>query len=608
MVPPCRDRLSYLPAEVLADIFSHLVPDPPAPLSRRLLPYSRTAKLARVQITSVKQLNSFVDTVKASPQLGGYVRSLALDLREPTETILALETAFNDTLVEALALLPAVKEVDAVNWMTTSFLLSDNAVAAVAAHPLHTLRLSILLTQLNSLDFITYRLALLARYPRLRNVEITVLPFDPGSTSAVAFDLFPASDLAPAALDMAPIAQVEKLALVGALCDQRVVNILRAFRGVRELDLVDSFASRHLAPALAALDPSALRALVLRRYLVVPPPVDLPAQETDWARFAHLNELALDMPIGSPDALAAALPSFSNLSRVVFGASSDPSAALVQYLVANRLPPLREVVLSHVTGMVGEPLSPESLPAVASWLNAMRDASHDDASDDAGAAPGPSPPFPLAGWRLPLWSADFTPSDAEALFPLARTVGVALRGTFISACLTTFVLDRQVDLWLGGDGDGAESGAAVRDMGADEREVICDKSFWDALALRYAARLLEGMGEGGAAGGVLDDERMGASSSFAPSLSRVRSSSRLTQSPSCCRSFVESQKHLFLLHSSLSSPRLAQPRLQPGAPLRQLTRSAKLTRPAWPSSTPTRRDGAGTTSCRSASVLSARFP
>ncbi|GAA5893988.1 hypothetical protein JCM8208_001300 [Rhodotorula glutinis] len=499
---PSRDRLSYLPAEVLADIFSHLAPNPPIPLSRRLLPYSRTAKLARVDISSVKQLNSFVETVKGAPGLGGYVRGLTLSLRETTEAILALETAFHDTLGEALALLPAVKEVDAVDWMTTSFLLSDNAVAAVAAHPLHTLRLSILLTQLNSLDFITYRLALLARYPRLRRVEITVLPFDPGSTTAVAFDLFPASDLAPAALDMAPIAQVDKLVLVGALCDQRVVNILRAFRGVRDVDLVDSFASRHIAPALAALDPSALHTLSLRRCLVVPPPVDLPMQETDWARFAHLHEFSLDMPIGSPDALAAALPSFNNLSRVVFRAGSDPSAALVQHLVAHRPPLLHEVVLSHVTGMVGAPLSPESVPAVASWFETMSDAVvASRTSDDPGAVVRAVPPFPLDDWRLPLWTADFTPSDAEALLPVARAAGVALGGTFISACLTTFVLDRQVDLWLGGD----ESGAAVRDMGDDEREVICDRSFWDALALRYAARLLEGMDGGAAAAG---DESM----------------------------------------------------------------------------------------------------
>ncbi|GAA5927475.1 hypothetical protein JCM3775_005994 [Rhodotorula graminis] len=500
-----RDRLSYLPAEVLADIFSYLAPNPPAPLSRRLLPYSRTAKLARVDIQSVKQLKSFVDTVKGTPALGGYVRSLTLNLRDTTETILALETAFNDTLGEALALLPAVKEVDAVDWMTTSFLLSDNAVAAAAAHPLHTLRLSILLTQLNSLDFVTYRLALLARYPRLRKVEITVLPFDPGSTSAVAFDLFPASDLAPAALDMAPIAQVDKLVVVGALCDQRVVNILRAFHGVRDVELADTFASRHIAPALAALDPSALRGLVLRRYLV-PPPVDLPAQETDWARFANVHELSFALPIGSPDALAAALPSFSNLSRVVFGAGSDPSAALVQHLVAHRPPLLREVVLSHVTGMVGESLSPESVPAVASWLEAMTAAviasRSPDASDDPGAAARAVPPFPLDGWLLPQWCPDFTPSDAEALLPLARSVGVALGGTFISACLTTYVLDRQVDLWLGHDG---ESGAGVRDMGDDEREVICDRSFWDALALRYAARLLEGTDGGGGAAAAGDE-------------------------------------------------------------------------------------------------------
>ncbi|BGP47057.1 hypothetical protein JCM10450v2_002909 [Rhodotorula kratochvilovae] len=471
------DRFSLLPPEVLSDIFSYLAPDPPLALSRRLLPYSRTSRLAHVEINTFRQLQRFADTLRTAPNLSGYVRTFAVALREPTEAILALETSFNDTLRETLALLPALKEVQAVNWMTTSFLLSENA-AGHTCRDVHTLRLTVLLTQLTSLDFITYRLALLSRYPRLRKLEVMVLPFDPGSSSATAFDLFPASDLAPPALDMAPLKHIEQLVLGGALCDQRVVNVLRAFQGVAEVVLLDSFTSRHIAPALAALDTSAIRTLILQRLVGAPPPVDLPPQETDWTRFANVHELVLGMPIPSPEALALALPSFANLVRVGFGAGSDPSAALVQHLLAHRPPLLRQVVLSHVTGEVGAPLSPAVLPSVALWLEAVRAA----AADPEGAE-GVAPVFPLLDWRLPAWTPSFTPSDAEALFPLARAAGVLLMGSVVSACLTSFVLERQMDVWLAAEGDDGE-------MGDEEREVMGRREFWDALALRYRARLL----------------------------------------------------------------------------------------------------------------------
>ncbi|GAA6056589.1 hypothetical protein JCM3770_006655 [Rhodotorula araucariae] len=498
--PSGSDRFSLLPPEVLSDIFAYLAPDPPLALSRRLLPYSRASRLSDVQVTSFRQLQRFAETVKTAPGLSGYVRTFAVAFREPTEAILALETAFNDTLRETLGLLPAVKEVQAVDWMSTSFLLSENA-AGHTCRNVHTLRLTVLLTQLTSLDFITYRLALLSRYPRLRKLEIMVLPYDPGSSTATAFDLFPASDLAPPALDMAPLTHIEQLVLGGALCDQRVVNVLRAFHGVVEVVLLDSFASRHIAPALAALDASGLRTLVLQRLVGAPPPVDLAPQETAWVRFSGVHELVLGLPISSPEALAAALPSFGDLSRLVFGAGSDPSAALVQQLVANRPPLLRELILSHVTGEVGAPLSPASLPSVVLWIEAVRA----ESADEAEAAVAPV--FPLLDWRLPAWTSAFTPADAEALFPLARAAGVQLRGTVVSACLTSFVLERQMDVWLA-VGAGAGAGADGREedaMGDEEREVMGRREFWDALALRYRARLL---GDDARVSSVEEVERM----------------------------------------------------------------------------------------------------
>lgn len=503
----CRDLLSALPAEVLSDIFDHLAPNPPFALSRRLLPYSRAALLSSVRIHSFNQLKRFVETLKASPGLGLYVRAFGFGPRELTPALLALETAFTDTLAEALSLIPAVKTLAAPTWMVSSFLLSDNGVAAAGPN-VETLRLALFHSQINSLDFVTYRLALLSKYPRLRNVQVYVTAIDESSVDASAFDLFPASDLSPPPLDMIPVSHVERLAIHGALCDQRVVNLVRAFRNVRGVTLVDTFASRHIAPALAALDATHLERLTLTRETAAPPFVDLPAQETDWTRFTSLRELWLGMPVPSPDALAAAVPSFERLEAVSFAAGSDPSAALVQQVIVQGPPRLRRVEVSSLTGQVGAPISPETLPSVALWVDAVRSAAA-AASDPSFSSPADppapvvAPVFPLLDWRLPEWTASFSPSDAEALFPLARARGVALEGSLLSACLTTYVLERQMDLWsqLVGDGGGSEDGveAGALDLGEEEREAVCDRSLWDALALRYRARLtgeeLEGVME-----------------------------------------------------------------------------------------------------------------
>ncbi|GJN89870.1 hypothetical protein Rhopal_002859-T1 [Rhodotorula paludigena] len=475
---PGEDRFSFLPPEVLSDIFSYLAPDPPLPLSHRLLPYSRAARLATVDVVSVDQLRAFLATIRATPGLGGYVRSFCIGLSETTEAILALERpTLNELLAETLALLPAMRELQAVDWITASFVLSDNA--ETVCRNLESLRLSILLMQLNSLDFITYRLAVLGRYPRLRKLEVMVLPYDPASSTAIQVDLFPASDLSFPPLDMAPISQIEQLTTGGALCDQRIVNLLRAFRNLRDVRLYDSFASRHIAPALAALDTSSLRSLRLQRLVGIPPPVDLPPQPTDWSRFASVTFLGLSMPVCS-DGLAAALPSFPNLEFLVFGPTSNPTAAQVRHILQHRPPSLGSLVLSHVTGEVGLPISSTTLPSIHSWLVALR------AAADGTSSPSPIPPvFPLLDWRLPSWTAEFRPADVEALVPLAKAAGVALGGTVVSACLTSYVLEKQLALWVG-EGDGE----APAEMDEGEREVLGRKEFWDALALRYKARLI----------------------------------------------------------------------------------------------------------------------
>lgn len=455
----------------------------------------------------MKQLAAFVKMLQSIRGAGALVKSFAIGLRETTETLVGMERpTLNELLKTALDLMPAVRELQAVDWMSTSFVLSDNATDSIC-RTLRSLRLSVLLGQINSTDFITYRLALLSRYTRLRTVEVMVLPYDPGASATTQFELFPAQDLEPPPLDMQLIQHVEALALGGPLCDQRVVNLLRAFRGLRDVSMYDSFASPHIAPALAALDPTALQALRLQRLVTTPPPVNLPFQDTDWTRFMHLRTLVVGMPLAS-DSLFAACPSFTRLEELRFGATSNPTVAQLRQVLLHRPSSLRLLELSNVTGDVGGPITPDTLSIVANWLLFT-----EVAQQDNGDWPGPI--FPLHDWHLPKWTEGFSPSEAETLFPLARQVGVELQGSLLSALLTTFLLDRQIDVWQ----DQLVAFPNGPEVDEETKEVMCRREFWDALALRYKARLL---GTGSVVQQLSGDQSTGAARSIAALLEGPR--------------------------------------------------------------------------------------
>ena len=62
-------------------------------------------------------------------------------------------------------------------------------------------------------------------------------------------------------------------------------------------------------------------------------------------------------------------------------------------------------------------------------------------------------------------------------------------GSLISAMLTAYVLDKQLESWkelLEAEEEGEDGGKEERD---EMEAVFGDRRFWDALALRYRARL-----------------------------------------------------------------------------------------------------------------------
>ncbi|GAA5994076.1 hypothetical protein JCM11641_002117 [Rhodosporidiobolus odoratus] len=500
------DRFSKLPPEILQSIFT--LCDPPSPpLSKRLLPYTRSASLTSVILPSFRSLELFTRSLRETPAVGAYTRSLTIALLDGTEQILAKENpSLREILLEAFGLLPNVREVQATDWMTTAFILSEDAATGSVLKSMRSLRLAALLAQLNSLDFITYRLALLSRYLGLRDLELMVLPFDAGSANATAFDLFPAtfsSDAAPPPpLDMQPVSHLESLTVGGPLCDQRVVNVLRAFANLTSVTLFDSFASAHLTPALSSIDPSSVRTLRLQRLIATPPPVSLPhsspstSPSSTFSRYQALEDLVLGIPV--EEDLPPVLACLPCIRRIAFTATSSPTSTLIhQLLTSSRPPSLEAIILSHITGQVGNPITSSTLPSINEWLDALR-----LASADPTAEPTSPPIFPLKEWHLPHWTSTFTHQDAETLFSFSQQIGLHLSGTLLSACLTTFVLERMVEIWTAK----AEEGG-VEGMSEEERGALEERGLWDALAVRYRGRLM-GMGAGLEGQVLREDEGM----------------------------------------------------------------------------------------------------
>lgn len=421
-----RDRFSALPPELISHIFGHLDHGTPVPaLSRHLLPCARAVNFAHGFIWRARQLDSLVRMLKGIPALGAYVHILGL-LTRPSDK------ADPDSFVDLLRLAPNVQILCITDTVASLAMLSERAVDSGGAN-LRDLDLSLGLDQVISPDFIPSRVALLSRYPLLRTLHLTVLGFLTDNAQGVS-----ARDLQCPVDYTAPVAHVDSLRIFAPLSDHHVVEFVRAFRGLKEVELVDAYSSQHRAPVLAALDASEVRRLVLHESEHVFIRLDLPPLPTDWSRFAQLSELDIGVLIDY-EKLVAAFPSFDTLSSVRFAPGSAPPATFVRQLLTAGLPRLRKVELSNLTGKVGAPIRRKDLPAVEAFV-AARHAAY------AAAFPQPptaGPEFPLEDWTVPRWTVSFGPDDVRSLFSLARSVGVKMDGTVVDAYATHIVLQTQ---------------------------------------------------------------------------------------------------------------------------------------------------------------------
>ncbi|GAA5832804.1 hypothetical protein JCM5353_008339 [Sporobolomyces roseus] len=481
--------LHTLPPEIISNIYALLAPSPPPPPSRHFVPYFRQSLFHSLEIFTFAQLDRLSHLFLTTLGIAECVKEVEIGLIDSTEELLEKFEKNPGILRELLDRFEGLRELKCRDWMSTSLgLLSQSGgTGGPILGKLNKLTISVLLTQLNQPDFTLHRLSILSRYPSLRTLEVVVQPVDPSSSTTNAFDLFPSiTPFSTSSYELdgfppASIHQIRELSLVGPLCDRRLQSILALFENVQNLSLLDLFSSsQNLSPLLATLrTPQELVSLKLSQLYSTSMPINLPpSPNISFSPLTSLQTLEVNVPLPSLSAQDLFLPS---LSHLVFSTNSTPSFEMIHELLLSNPPSLSKLTLSHISGSVGSPLSRQTYPLVLSWLSALLS---DDPESRTRAGE-----FPLSGWEIPVWPSEFDPNLSEILFPLAASKRVGLDGSLISAMLTAYVLDKQLESWkelLEAEERGEDGGKEERD---EMEAVFGDRRFWDALALRYRARL-----------------------------------------------------------------------------------------------------------------------
>jgi len=438
-----------------------------------------------LEISTFNQIQR-LSAIFNSGQGAEYVKRVEIGFQaESTEELLTKFEANPTIWSDLLAKFEGLRAIKCRDWMSTSLGILSGSISTEggggrAALPnLKKATISILLTQLNQHDFLLHRLSLIGQYKSLESLEVVVQPFDPSSSTTNAFELFPSIPPTPQLDGFPPasIHQIKELALVGPLCDRRLQTVLSSFDNIRQLSFFDLFSSsQNLSPLLAVLrSPHNLEALKLSQLYSTSLPINLPpSPNISFTPLTSLSSLEINVPLPGLTAQDLYIPS---LVQLIFSTHSTPSFDLIHELILSKPHSLTNLNLSHISGSVGPPLSRETYPLVLSWLSSL-----------LSESPDPSTRFPIEGWDIPSWPTEFDPNLAEILFPLATSKGISLEGSrLISAMLTAYIVDKQLESWkelLENEND--ETGKEERE---EMEQVFGDSRFWDALALRYRARL-----------------------------------------------------------------------------------------------------------------------
>ncbi|GAA5878325.1 hypothetical protein JCM16303_002733 [Sporobolomyces ruberrimus] len=338
---PKRDFLSYLPYELLSDIFNKAYKDaqpPRTPISRAFLPFQRRALFRRVKISSSAQFESLLEAYEGNSRLGGIVKVLEVDNvdEKATKNIRRVKSFFS-TLVnlEHLRL--------GANCSSLVDLVLSLRIAHSDLPRLDTLEIAYSANAKKPFDSKVY--CHLDAYPCLRRLEIS----------------------APEARSFAcntrggrQIAKVRQLALRGDNVDEpATLSFVQNFPNLTSLalDTLDLLDTNY--QPLVALLPVSLTSLSLYASSAIysfSKPCD-----AHFPRLVNLEYVYLGQGTFSQNLIDSLRP-LANLKTLGFGRRAFLSCGKLDELVLgpNRIPALQKLIFDQVEGKVGWQIGKDS--------------------------------------------------------------------------------------------------------------------------------------------------------------------------------------------------------------------------------------------------------
>ncbi|GAA5878281.1 hypothetical protein JCM16303_002714 [Sporobolomyces ruberrimus] len=407
-----RDYISFLPYELLSDIFDKAykdTPPPRSPISRAFLPFQRRALFHRVKISSSAQFESLIEAYEGNSRLGAMVKAFETDNTDSTgrKNDRRLK-AFFSTLVNLEHLKLGAK------CSSILELVLSLRIARSDLPRLKSLEIAISAEAKKPFDSKVYRH--LDAYPALRRLEVSYEGQGTFSSSSRGG---------------APLAKIDELVLRGSQAfSSRTLSFISNFPNLSSLTLDPLSWPLVDYSSLVARLPVSLTSLTLRTwgyYDDFSKPCD-----QHLTRLSNLEYLYLGEAIYSKS-LIGALRQLPKLKTLGFGRGVGLGIALLEELSIgpNALSSLEKLIFDQVEGKIGWRIEKDSDGMTL----------HPDSANTKWHI-GP-------GWIMPKWSSIFPQSYEEhemvALAERIRTKGVKVEGTTVEAFGVSEEYDNEIE-------------------------------------------------------------------------------------------------------------------------------------------------------------------
>lgn len=419
---PRVDRLSFLPAELIARIFRFVYEDPTepflGPISQHLWPFTEALLYNNVRLLSAAAFDAFARTVlDPSWPSGALVRGLCIEIEEADGTRAATQ------LASVLTHLPDVLSIAVISDPCSRVAIAPS-VSLASCQNLRSLVLCFDTMPSNSM----FNPLSHSAYPNLQHLHVVITC---SSTTPVP----PDPDVG---VDAEPITSIHALSFTSTsqvLESPSGVRFVGRFRGLSQLQLTAGGLSVDLRPLLVVADPDIFALFLFLLPCAPTHPLDFTSYASEMSRFKNLGALILGSPLDPlpPSSLLAHIPPSVQILSLEPGSTTKASDLLD--ILRRPSSRLRYLHLNHFPGgTLGTPLTQADTTGIVEMSEA--------------AVRGEEAPVPsaLSSWIYPTFVDSWERSAAEGLIGEARRRGVGVTGSVLDAVMTSRVFEKQLEV------------------------------------------------------------------------------------------------------------------------------------------------------------------